>query len=150
MDDTGLIAPTWPVADGRVATATGRSDAAPVVAAALAATGAPASEAAFERALSGEIVASELIRVRVLSIVLALLLLSEQLLFLFGHDLLEQVTRQPVSIFLPLRTMGPFVLYEALVLYMLGRRVASGRHMPRVLRFVNAAVETSLPTVILW
>src|SRR5579864_6254016 len=100
MDDTGLIAPTWPVADGRIATVAGRNDAA------------PASEAAFERALSGEIVASELIRVRVLSMVLVLLLLGEQLLFVFGHDLLEQVTRKPVSIWLPLRTMGPFVLYE--------------------------------------
>jgi adenylate cyclase len=150
MDDTGPIAPTRPVADGRIATATGRNEAAPAIARALAAAGAPASEAAFERALSAEIVASELIRVRVLFMVLALLLVGEMLLFIFGHDLLEEVTGKPISIWMPLRTMGCFVLYEGLVLYMLGRRAARGRDMPRVIRFVNAAVETSLPTVILW
>ena len=51
---------------------------------------------AFERALSAEIAASELLRVRVLAAALAVLLVAEQLLFLFARNLVEQVTEKPL------------------------------------------------------
>jgi len=46
-----------------------------------------AIDSAFERALSAEIAASELLRVRVLAATLVVLLVAEQLLFLFARDL---------------------------------------------------------------
>jgi hypothetical protein len=50
---------------------------------------------AFERALSAEVAASELLRVRVLAITLVVLLLAEQLLFLFARGLVEQFAQKP-------------------------------------------------------
>jgi hypothetical protein len=49
-----------------------------------------ASTSAFDRALSVEIAASEQIRMRVLAWTLAILLLGDQLLFLFARETLEQ------------------------------------------------------------
>ena len=49
-----------------------------------------AIDSAFERALSAEIAASELLRVRVLTATLVVLLVAEQLLFVFARDLVEQ------------------------------------------------------------
>ena len=47
-----------------------------------------AVDIAFERALSREIAASELMRMRVVAVTLAILLIADQLIFLFarGHD----------------------------------------------------------------
>jgi hypothetical protein len=52
-----------------------------------------AIDSAFERALSAEIAASELLRVRVLAVTLAVLLVADELLFLFGRDLLSSSLR---------------------------------------------------------
>jgi hypothetical protein len=51
-----------------------------------------ASTPAFDRALSVEIAASEQMRMRVLAGTLAILLLGDQLLFLFARETLEQFT----------------------------------------------------------
>jgi hypothetical protein len=68
-----------------------------------------AIESAFERALSEEIAASELLRVRVLAATLAVLLVAEQLLFLFARNLVEQVTVKPLPAWLPAQIIGPFL-----------------------------------------
>jgi adenylate cyclase len=105
---------------------------------------------AFERALSTEIVASELIRMRVIAATLAILLIVDQLLFLFARETLEQFTGVPLPTWLPLQVIGPFLVYELVALLVLRYRRARGRGMPTAARFANATVETSLPTVILW
>jgi adenylate cyclase len=107
-------------------------------------------DSSFERALSTEIMASERIRVRVLFATLAVVLILDQLIFLFAHDIVQQFTDKPLPIWLPLRTMGPFVAYEAIVLVAMRYRHARGMDMPTAVRFANAAIETSLPTFILW
>ena len=65
-------------------------------------------DSAFERALSGEIAASELLRVRVLAATLVVLLVAEQLLFLFARDLVEQFTQKPLPAWLPAEIIGHF------------------------------------------
>jgi adenylate cyclase len=105
---------------------------------------------AFERALSTEIVASEQMRLRVVAATLAILLIVDQLLFLFASETLERFTGMPLPTWLPLRVIGPFLAYEFVVLLVLRYRRARGRSMPTAARFANAIVETSLPTVILW
>ena len=62
----------------------------------------------FERALPAEIAASELLRVRVLAATLLVLLVAEQLLFLFARDLVEQFTQKPLPAWLPAEIIGPF------------------------------------------
>jgi len=93
---------------------------------------------------------SEQLRVRVLVTVLAVLLIANQALFLFGPEFVRQFARRPPPVWLPFAAIGPFVLYETVVLLVLRHRGARGLGMPTPLRFVNATVETSLPTVILW
>jgi adenylate cyclase len=105
---------------------------------------------AFERALAGEILASEQIRVRALVGVLAVLLILDEILFLFGQSLLKQFLRVPVPAWQPLIVVGPFLAYEMVVLVALRYRIARGRDMPGFARVGNVLIETSLPTVILW
>jgi hypothetical protein len=54
-----------------------------------------AIDSAFERALSAEIAASELLRMRVLAVTLAVLLVSDELVFLFARNLVEQSRAVP-------------------------------------------------------
>ena len=109
-----------------------------------------AIDSPFERALSAEITASEQLRVRVLAATLAILLVAEQLLFLFARDLVEQVTQKPLPTWLPTRVIGPFLAYEIVALLVLRYRLARGTTFPTAARFANALIETSLPTAILW
>src|SRR5262249_31561243 len=90
------------------------------------------------------------IRMRVIAIVLAILLVVEELLFVFAHDLLAHILQRPAPTWLPLRVIGPFLLYETVALLVLRGRLAHGGRFPTSGRFVNAPIEPSLPTVILW
>ena len=109
-----------------------------------------AADPAFERALAAEILASEQIRVRALTAVLAVLLVLDECLFLFGQDFLRQFLRETVPPWTPLRVIGPFLAYEIVVLFVLRYRRSRGKDMPTLARFANALIETSLPTAILW
>jgi hypothetical protein len=90
-----------------------------------------AIDSAFERALSAEIAASELLRVRVLAVTLAVLLVGDELLFLFGRDLVEQFTQKPLPAWLPAQVIGPFLAYEIVVLLVLHYRLARGSTFSR-------------------
>ena len=106
-----------------------------------------ASTPAFDRALSVEIAASEQIRMRVLAGTLAILLLGDQLLFLFARETLEQFAGRSLPTWLPLKVFGPFLAYEILALVVLRYRRGRGKSMPTAARFANAVIETRLPTV---
>lgn len=109
-----------------------------------------ATDSAFERALSAEIAASELLRTRVVAATLAVLLAADQLLYLFARDLVEQFYQKPLPAWLPARIIGPFLAYEIVALLVLHYRLVGGNTVPTAARFVNALIETSLPTVGLW
>ena len=87
---------------------------------------------------------------RVLATTLAVLLVAEQLLFLFARDLVEQFTQKPLPAWLPAEIIGPFLVYEIVALLVLRYRLARGSTFPTAARFANALIETSLPTVSLW
>ena len=76
-----------------------------------------AIDSAFERALSAEIAASELLRMRVLAVTLAVLLVADELLFLFARDRVEQITQNPLPAWLPAQIIGPFLAYEIVALF---------------------------------
>lgn len=104
----------------------------------------------FDRALSAEIVVTEQLRMRVLAATLAVVLVAEEALLLFNHQLLERYTHTTISLWLPLRLIGPFLAYEIGALLALRFRAARGLDLPRLVRYVNVIIETSLPTVLLW
>jgi len=66
----------------------------------------------FERALAAEIAASELLRMRVIAVTLAVLLVADQALFLFWRSAIEQFLQRPVPTWLPLHVVGWFLAYE--------------------------------------
>jgi adenylate cyclase len=104
----------------------------------------------FERALAAEIVASEQARVRTLAGALAVLLgIVEALLFIFQEDA-QRLARRPVPLWLPLAVLGPFAAYEFGASLVLERFRRRGRPVFTALRFVNATIETSLPSVVTW
>ena len=86
--------------------------------------GNPAVDPAFERALSAEIAASELLRMRVIAATLAILLVADQSLFLLARGEIEQFVQQPLPLWLPLRVVAPFLAYEVGALLYLRRRHA--------------------------
>jgi adenylate cyclase len=104
----------------------------------------PAADPAFERALAAEIIESEQIRVRVLTAVLGVVLVLDELLFTFGRDLLRQFLRVPVPVWQPLSVIGPFLAYEIVVLFALRNRISRGKDLPTLARFANVLIETSL------
>ncbi len=104
----------------------------------------------FGRALSAEIRGSERMRLRVVAATLAIILVADQLLFLISPGLLRQFAQRPASLWLPLRTIGPFLAYELIALRALQARIRRGRDFPRFVRIINVVVETSMPTVLLW
>jgi adenylate cyclase len=87
---------------------------------------------------------------RVLAATLAIILIADQLLFLSAPDILQKFAQKPISAWLPVRTIGPFLLYELIALRALNGRIARGKDLPRFIRIVNVAIETSMPTVLLW
>ena len=58
--------------------------------------------------------------------------------------------RGGIAGWVPLAAIGPFVLYEWAVLFVLRRRAAQDKDFPRIERFANALIETSLPSVIIF
>jgi adenylate cyclase len=105
---------------------------------------------AFELALSAEIAASELLRMRVLATTLAVVLFSDEARFLLARDLIEQFTLKPIPPWLLARIIGPFLAYEIVALLIMRYRIIRGSIFPTIARFANALIETSLPTVILF
>jgi len=87
---------------------------------------------------------------RVLTISLAVVLVGNELVFLFARDLIEQFSQKPIPPWLPAHIIGPFLAYEILALLVLRHRIRRSRMFPPIARFVNALIETSLPTVSLY
>lgn len=105
----------------------------------------------FGKALAAEITASELLRMRVLATVLAVILAIAMLIFAFPPPAFLAVVHAPFIVWwLPAVVIGPFLAYELLVFAVLRYRRSRGLGMPVPARFANALIETSLPTVIMW
>lgn len=87
---------------------------------------------------------------RVLAATLAIILIADQLLFLSSPGILQRFAQKPISLWLPLRVIGPFLAYELIALGALNSRIARGKDLPRFIRIINVIIETSMPTVLLW
>jgi adenylate cyclase len=101
------------------------------------------------QALDREIMASEKLRVRVLAAALAIFLGIFVVMMVFFGDIILRISGGSFSIWYPISMVAPFLAYEILVSFALGRLEARGRMLIRPIRFANAFIETSLPTVIM-
>jgi adenylate cyclase len=108
-----------------------------------------ASELAYQRALSAEILSSEKLRAQVLASLIGALLLIEMIAFALLRGEIEHIAGRPMSIWLPLYILGPFFVYECIVVIAVSRFAQRGREPPNFARYANTVIETSLPTVII-
>lgn len=99
--------------------------------------------------LRREILRSEIQRVQVLAVVLAILLVTTLTAASLFADLVARIFKGGIEWWEPLVTIGPFACYEFAVLFVLRWRASRDRDFPRYARFVNAFIETSLPSVII-
>src|SRR5262245_19603623 len=107
---------------------------------------AEATPGGYATELRREIMRSEIQRVRVLAICLgALLAVALIVLNLSGIE--NRMFRTGVAGWVPLAGIGPFLIYEIVVLFVLRRRAAMDKDFPKVGRYANALIETSLPSV---
>jgi adenylate cyclase len=104
----------------------------------------------YAQELRREIVRSEVQRVQVLAIVLAVLLCCTLTAVNFFPEFARRMFRGGLPGWVPLAGIGPFVLYEFGVLFVLRWRAARNKDFPRYGRFANALIETSLPSVIIF
>jgi adenylate cyclase len=100
--------------------------------------------------LRREIMRSEIQRVRMLAIVLTSLLVVTLIVANFFPEFTRRMFRGGIAGWVPLAGIGPFVLYEWVALFVLRRRAAQDKDFPRIGRFANALIETSLPSVIIF
>ena len=109
----------------------------------------PAAPDFFADALRREIIRSEQQRMRALAIILAALLVITLVVANVFVEYSQRMFERDVPGWLPLVAIGPFLLYELFSLTILRYRAARDRDFPRVTRFVNALIETSLPSSII-
>jgi adenylate cyclase len=103
----------------------------------------------YASALRREILRSEIQRVQVLAVILGTLLVVMMAVVSLLPGLTARIFRGGLEWWEPLRGVGPFALYEFVVLFVLRWRASRDRDFPRYARFGNAFVETSLPSVVI-
>jgi adenylate cyclase len=101
----------------------------------------------YANELRREILRSEIQRVRVLAIILGCLLVVTLSAVNLMPGLVHRMFKGGLAWWVPLSAVGPFFLYEVVVLYVLRWRATHDRDFPRYGRFINAFIETSLPSV---
>ena len=104
----------------------------------------------YANELRREILRSEIQRMQVLAVVLAILLVVTSVAANLFPDFAERMFRGGIEPWMPLAAIGPFVLYEGGALLALRWRAARDRDFPRLARFVNVLIETSLPSVVIF
>jgi adenylate cyclase len=104
----------------------------------------------YANELRREIMRSEVQRVQMLAIVLSSLLIVTLIAANFFPDFTQRMFRGGIAGWEPLAAIGPFVLYEWVVLFVLCWRTDQDKDFPRIGRFANALIETSLPSVIIF
>lgn len=103
----------------------------------------------FANALRREILRSEVQRMQMLAIVLTGLLVAT-LVAVNLPGFAERMFRKTIEPWIPLAAIGPFVVYEWGALAFLRWRMARDLDFPRIARFANALIETTLPSVVIY
>jgi adenylate cyclase len=104
----------------------------------------------YANELRREILRSEIQRMQVLAVALLCLLVITSVAAIFFPEFARRMFRGGIEPWMPLAAIGPFVLYEGVALLALRWRAARDRDFPRLARFANAFIETSLPSVVIF
>src|SRR5262245_56375480 len=110
-------------------------------------TGGPASD--FDSHLAQEIVHSERLRTGILAVVFAVIAGLVCLFTWLYRESAVPFLRSPVLFAQILALMGGLICYELFVRAALGRMQRRGTSPPTALRYLNALIETSMPTILM-
>ena len=103
----------------------------------------------FEQAFVREVLLTECLRVKtiiVMSVIIVVLITAVNVLF---PDFVLQIWKKPFSLWYVYAIFVPFIVAECIALAVISREVDRRHNVPSVRRYLNALVETSLPTVAL-
>jgi adenylate cyclase len=106
--------------------------------------------AQFRDALTREILLTERIRIKAVIITTSLLTAAFTLLHLIVPSVLDRITHGRFDLVPQFAMFVPFLLFEFVILYLLGRRLAMHQDVPTVRRYLSALIETSMPTFVLY
>jgi adenylate cyclase len=106
------------------------------------------SETSFETHLSREMVHSERLRVTILAASFALIAVMVAAFTWLFRDSPVPFLRSPDALRGILHAMGGLIAYELWVRFMLGHMMRRGKAPPAALRYLNALIETSLPSLL--
>jgi len=109
-----------------------------------------AADTEFHRLLSREVLRSERRRVLSLAGLLTGILVVILVLLTFAPGFIGSIFHGAIRYSVPLTTFPPFIVYELLVAIVLTWLARRGRDFPRLGRYANAAIETSLPTLLIY
>ena len=102
----------------------------------------PAMSADFDRALTREILLTELLRVKVILVTLSLLLAILTVAYAISPDGIERIWHGHLPVLPLYSAFLLFAVFELLVLRLLGQRLAQGRDVPYARRYLGALIET--------
>ncbi len=106
-------------------------------------------ETILEEALSNEALRGEKVRSTILAGVLTFVALSFLVLYLHSYEEYVNVFRTGAPVYSVMMFFVLVVSYEVSIRFVIGRRIVSRKNLPEWLRYVNAFVETSTPTLLL-
>jgi adenylate cyclase len=106
--------------------------------------------AQFHDALTREILLTERIRIKAVIITASLLTAAFTLLHLLLPSVLDRISHGRFSLGPQFMVLVPFVLFEFVILHLLGRRLAMHQDVPTLRRYFSALIETSVPTYVLY
>jgi adenylate cyclase len=107
------------------------------------------SETSFETHLSREMVHSERLRVTILAASFALIAVMVAAFTWIFRDSPVPFLRSPDALRGILQAMGGLIAYELWVRVMLGLMLRRGKAPPAALRYLNALIETSMPSLLI-
>lgn len=103
----------------------------------------------FQRALTQEVMATELLRIKALIGTTVLLATILWILYFFAPEKISQVWHGNLKPHYLYSIIVPFILFELWVHGAITRHMREGRDLPLFRRYLGALVETSMPTVAL-
>jgi adenylate cyclase len=106
--------------------------------------------AQFHDALTREILLTERIRIKAVIITTSLLTAAFTLLHLVAPAVLDRISHGRFDLIPQFAVFIPFLLFEFIILYLLGRRLVMHQDVPTVRRYLSALIETSIPTYVLY
>jgi adenylate cyclase len=109
----------------------------------------PEAAATFEDHLAREIIHSERVRMAILAGLLGVLLVFFGLLYSLFHDEYHQIFSRPRALNHAGAMLALLLCYELGIRHLIGRWLRQGRGVPSVLRYLNAFVETSVPSILI-